>query len=66
MLSLAAIIGWISRLIAARFIYMKGRGDVENKNLKEENERMRNRPRTDDDVNGLFRKLIKAAKKRDK
>jgi len=52
-------------LIAPFIAYMKGRSDVENENLKEENKRLRNRPRTSSDINKLFSRLIKKSKDRE-
>jgi len=61
----AMIGGFASKLIAPFIAYMKGRSDVENDNLKEENKRLRNRPRTSSDINKLFARIIKKSKDRE-
>ena len=44
------LLGLLDKLLAPLLAYAKGRADEQNKNLKESNKRMANRPRTDNDV----------------
>ncbi len=52
---LKIILEVVGKFLAPLVFYLKGRSDVENKNLKENNKRLSNRPRTDVDVSNRLR-----------
>lgn len=55
---LAFLGGLLKSLLLPIVAYMKGRDDVESENLKDQNTKLRNRPRTSTDINKLFKELI--------
>ena len=63
---LTAGITLLSEFIAPALAYFKGRTDAANKILKDTNERLANRPRTDSDVINQLRSWSKQLKRKGK
>lgn len=63
---LAFIGGLLESLALPMLAYLKGRGDVKSKYIKDQNKRLSNRPRTDNDALNRLRKWRDKRKDRGK
>ena len=66
---LKTFLAWITGLIGSLFfnalVYIKGSDDNENKAIKAQNDRLNNRPRTSNDIERMFDRIIIEAKNRE-